>query len=316
MRPILFAIAVVSLLLGTPVAAAKPGQIALTFDDLPALTVFDDQPWIDYLNERLLAGLKRHHFPATGFVNAGKLDDGVRARQIANLKRWLAAGMDLGNHTFSHDSPNQIGAARYIADIVRGEPVLRQLLAQRGRQLRWFRHPYLETGSPEATRREIDTWLAGHGYRVAPVTIDANDWEFAEPYEDALSRHDTPRVAEVRAQYLAYTEQTIAWYQKASDVLFGRQIAFVMLLHGTRLNADCMDDLAAILARRRLRPVTLDRAMRDPAYRTPDTYAGSDGIDWMERWSRTLGRTLPWNEWHDPPADIVADYDRVNNDRH
>lgn len=315
MRLFLFAITVVSLLLGTP-AAARPGQIALTFDDLPGLTLFDDQPWTDYFNARLVAGLKRHRFPATGFVNAGKLDDGIRERQLANLKRWLAAGMDLGNHTFSHDSPNQIGAERYIADIARGEPVLRELLAQRGRKLRWFRHPYLETGSPEATRQAIDGWLAGHGYRVAPVTIDANDWEFAEPYEEALSRHEERRAAEIRAQYLAYTEQTIGWYQKASTVLFGRQIAFVMLLHDTRLNADCLDELAAILARRDLKPVSLDRAMRDPAYRTPDRYAGKDGIDWMERWSRTLGKALPWGDWHDPPADIVADYDRVNNDRH
>ncbi|HEY6868250.1 MAG TPA: polysaccharide deacetylase family protein [Novosphingobium sp.] len=315
MRPFLFTIAVISLVLGTP-AAAKSGQVALTFDDLPGLTVFDDQAWTDYFNERLLAGLKRHRFPAIGFVNAGKLDDGIRARQMENLKRWLAAGMDLGNHTFSHDSPNEIGAERYIADIARGEPVLRELLAKRGRPLRWFRHPYLETGSPEATRQAIDTWLAGHGYRVAPVTIDANDWEFAEPYEQALARHEERRVAEIREQYLAYTERTIAWYQKASEVLFGRQIAFVMLLHDTRLNADCLDELAAILARRDLKPVSLDRAMRDPAYRTPDHYTGSDGIDWMERWSRTLGKPLPWSDWRDPPADIVAAYDRVNNDRH
>ena len=240
----------------------------------------------------------------------------MRARQVENLKRWLAAGMDLGNHTFSHESPNQVGAARYIADIARGEPVLRDLLARHGRSLRWFRHPYLETGSPETTRAEIDTWLAGHGYRVAPVTIDANDWEFAEPYEDALSHRDARRVADIRAQYLVYTEQTIGWYQQASQALFGRQIAFVMLLHDTRLNADCIDDLAAILDRRKLHPVSLDKAMRDPAYRTADHYAGKDGIDWMERWSRTLGKSLPWTDWHDPPADIVADYDRVNNDQH
>ena len=315
MRAFLFAIAVVSLLLGTP-AAARPGEVALTFDDLPALTLFTSQPWTDDLNLRLLAGLRRHHLPATGFVNAGKLNQGLRARQVADLQRWLAAGMDLGNHTFSHESPNQIGAERYIADIIRGEPVLRELLARRGQRLRWFRHPYLETGAPEPVRAAIDTWLAGHGYRVAPVTIDANDWEFAEPYEDALAHRDEARAAAIRAEYLAYTEQTIAWDQKASNSLFGRQIAFVMLLHGTRLNADCIDQLAAILARRALTPVSLDRALRDPAYRTPDRYAGPDGIDWMERWSRAIGKPLPWSDWHDPPAAIVADYDRLNNDRH
>jgi hypothetical protein len=89
-----------------------------------------------------------------------------------------------------------------------------------------------------------------------------------------------------------------------------------MLLHATRLNADSIDDLARILRRRNLRGVTLEEAMKDPAYRTHDPYVGHDGIDWMERWSGQLHRELPWDSWQDPPAQIVREYDRTNNDRH
>ena len=32
------------------------------------------------------------------------------------LKMWRDAGFPLGNHTFSHDSPNAVGADGYIAD--------------------------------------------------------------------------------------------------------------------------------------------------------------------------------------------------------
>ena len=162
-------------------AQAAEGKIALTFDDLPGLSVFADQPYVNYLNDSLLRGLRRHRLPAIGFVNEGKLDEISRPQQIANLEKWLDAGMDLGNHTFSHESPNTLGAQGYIQDIARGEPVIRGLLKEHGKPLDWFRHPYLETGFPEAVKREIDSWLAAHGYRVAPVTIDANDWEFAEP---------------------------------------------------------------------------------------------------------------------------------------
>jgi peptidoglycan/xylan/chitin deacetylase (PgdA/CDA1 family) len=292
------------------------GKVALTFDDLPALSLFADQPYVNYLNVMLLRGLKRHRLPATGFVNEGKLDEIDRRQQIANLERWLDAGMNLGNHTFSHESPDALGAKGYIADIERGEPAVRGLLERRGRSLRWFRHPYLETGFPVAVKREIDDWLAAHGYRIAPVTIDADDWEFAEPYDDAISRHDEARRARIKRQYLEYTERTIAWYQSASNALFGRQIAFVMLLHATRLNADSIDDLAAILKRRNLRGVTLDEAMKDPAYRLRDPYVGPDGIDWMERWSQQLRKELPWDSWRDPPEQIVQEYNRNNNDRH
>src|ERR1700740_156271 len=133
-------------------ALAERAKIALTFDDLPALTILKDQPYVNYLNDALLRGLKRHHIPATGFVNESKLDEIDRPQQIAVLRKWLDASMNLGNHTFSHKSPNTRGAAAYIADIARGESVTRALLAARHRPLGWFRHPYLETGTPAAVK--------------------------------------------------------------------------------------------------------------------------------------------------------------------
>ncbi len=302
-------------LMSASAAQAAGGTVALTFDDLPGLSLVPDQPYVNYLNDMLLRGLKRHRLQATGFVNESKLDRLDRTQQIANLQKWLDAGMDLGNHTFSHESPDELGGPGYINDIARGEPVTRGLLAARHRPLAWFRHPYLETGFPEAVKLEINRWLAAHGYRVAPVTIDADDWEFAEPYDDALSRHDEARRLRIRRQYLDYTERTIAWYQTASQGLFGRQIAFVMLLHATRLNADCIDDLAQILKRRRLKGVSLEQAMKDPAYREGDPYVGHDGVDWLERWADARRKDLPWDSWQDPPQQIVQEYDRTNNDR-
>lgn len=304
-----------ALLSSSGTAEAQSRKIALTFDDLPALSIIHDQAYIDYLNATIVRGLKRHQFPATGFVNEGKLDEGIRDRQIGNLKLWLEAGMGLGNHTYSHESPNSVGAASYIADIARGEPVVRALMAQFGQRLRWFRHPFLETGSPSLVKRAIDDWLLVHHYRIAPVTIDADDWEFAEPYDDAIGRNDVDAQRRIKSEYLAFTAKRIAWALKSSRVLFRRDIAQVMLLHCTRLNADSIDDLAGIFQHFKLRPVSLAKAMRDRAYRTPDTYVGSDGIDWLERWSLMMRRDLPEEGDEDPPADVQASYDRVDNDR-
>ncbi len=291
------------------------GQIALTFDDLPALSILDDQAYVTYLNQVILHGLKVHHFPATGFVNESKLDDLDRPRQIAVLRSWLDAGMKLGNHTFSHDDPNELGARGYTEDIARGEVVTRGLQAEYHQYMRYFRHPYLKTGSTEAAKRFIDDWLAHHGYRIAPVTMDADDWEFAEPYDSAISHRDLAMQAHIKAEYLDHTEHMIHWYRRASQALFHRDIPYVILLHATRLNADSFDDLAAMLKRNRLKPVSLDRAMADPAYRTHDPYVGVDGIDWMERWALELGRGLPREDKNEPPKDIQEAYDRVDNDR-
>jgi len=178
-------------LLAVPgVAAARGGKIALTFDDLPALTILPDQPYVDYLNATILRKLRRHHLRAIGFVNQGKVEELVRDRQVANLERWLKAGMDLGNHTFSHESANAIGATAYIADIVRGEPVIRRLLAERGRRIVWFRHPYLETGYPPPAQREIDGRV-GSDERVGEQPPEAGSAE--------LGRGDGARGAHARA---------------------------------------------------------------------------------------------------------------------
>lgn len=298
-------------------AVAAQGTVALTFDDLPGLTLLRSQPYIDYANDMILRGLKAHHFPAIGFVNEGKLDEPEldRTRQIANLRKWRDAGMMLGNHTFSHESPNGIGAPAYIADIERGEPVTRGLLAEKHRRLDWFRHPYLETGMPRAEKARIDDWLEDHHYRIAPVTMEASDWMFAEPYDDAIARQNPAHAAEIKAAYLAYTDRMIGWYKRAGERLLGHQIPYVMLLHVTRLNADSMDDLAKLLRRHDLKPVSLETAMKDPAYAIHDPYVGPDGIDWLERWSHELRRSLPWDDFADPPADIQAEYQKIDPDR-
>lgn len=295
-----------------PAAPPPPASVALTFDDLPSITLKNDQDYVDGTNRKLLKSLRRHHMSAIGFVNEGKLDEIVRARQIKVLQAWLRAGHNLGNHTFSHSTPNEIGERGYIEDIARGEHVIRPMMAKAGRKLQWFRHPYLETGSPQPVKDAIDHWLATHGYRIAPVTIDCDDWEFAEPYDNAVLTGNKAEAARIRALYLGYTERTITWYRRAAHALFGRDIAYVFLLHDTRLNADAFEEFAAILARQNMTTITLEQAMADPAYQTADVYSGKDGVEWLERWSLTLNKELPWDDYEDVPKVIVKEYDRLD----
>jgi hypothetical protein len=88
-----------------------------------------------------------------------------------------------------------------------------------------------------------------------------------------------------------------------------------MLLHASRLNADCIDDLAAILRRQHLRAVTLGSALHDPAYRTPDTWSSKNGAGWLARWAQSQNKTLPWSSLEPIPAWLHAEYDRIDNDR-
>lgn len=286
-------------------APVPTGTVALTFDDLPVFGAFTSAADGAIVTDRLLAGLARHHWRATGFVNEHQLDAPDRLARVALLRQWLDAGMDLGNHTYSHVSLNTTPADAYIADIARDEAETGSLLASRGRRERWFRYPYLETGPTRASHDRVADWLGQHGYRIAPVTMENSDWQFSAPYDDAIARGDTQYASNIRQQYLTYTRAIVAWYEKAGRALFGRQPSFVFLLHASRLNAASIDALAVILRDARLRVVPLDVAMRDPAYRTADGYIGPDGNEWLERWSLTLHRDLPFETIPKVPAEIV-----------
>lgn len=72
--------------------------MALTFDDLPGSALQESQAYVDRLNRKLLARLRRNRVPAIGFVNEGKLDELNRAHQIRNLRRWHGTGQ---SHIFA-----------------------------------------------------------------------------------------------------------------------------------------------------------------------------------------------------------------------
>jgi peptidoglycan/xylan/chitin deacetylase (PgdA/CDA1 family) len=303
-RPVLASLA---LAFGLALAApASAGLVALTFDDLPVFGPFYTPAQGEDVTTRLLGGLKRNHLRAIGFVNEIQLDNNYRDSRIAILKQWLDAGMDLGNHSYSHLSLTRTAVDAYIGDVAKGETATKALLAARGRKESWYRYPYLETGTTVANRQTFEAWLTDHGYRVAPVSMENSDWEFAEPYADALARGDKTEAAHIRTAYLDFTARIVPWYRTAALQLLGREPAFVMLLHASRLNADSIDQLSKILSMNGLKSVSLEQAMQDPAYRIADTYVGPDGIEWLTRWSLTLHKDLPYSVLPRVPGDIAA----------
>jgi hypothetical protein len=70
----------------------------------------------------------------------------------------------------------------------------------------------------------------------------------------------------------------------------GYELPQILLLHANRLNAMCLDRLFAMMQRRGYRYITLEQAMRDPAYARGDIYTGPAGITWLHRWALTDGR--------------------------
>lgn len=71
-------------------------------------------------------------------------------------------------------------------------------------RLRWFRHPYLFTGETQDKHDAIAAGLAQRGYLIAPVTLDNNDWMFADVYRKAEQIGDAALMQRIGAAYVAH----------------------------------------------------------------------------------------------------------------
>ena len=69
----------------------------------------------------------------------------------------------------------------------------------------------------------------------------------------------------------------------------------ILLIHCNELNSLTLRDSIARLRKRGYEFITLDEAMRDPAYERPDTFAGPGG-SWLSRTATVMGRQLTLSE--------------------
>jgi len=304
-------------LLASRSAAAGDRSVAVTFDDLPGPPgglVSNDVAALRENTRKLLATLTERGVPVVGFVNEGKLfvdgegPAGAEARE-AVLKMWTDAGFELGNHTYSHRSLNTTPLAEFEDDVVRGEAVVRGLLAEKGRKLRYFRHPFLQVGLDHQKRRALESFLAERGYTVAPVTVDNDEYVYAAVYADALRRGDGATASRVAEDYLRYMDAVFAFVEDVSRRLLGREIPQVLLVHANTLNADLFGRVAESMKARGYRFITLEDVLKDDAYRRPDDYVGRWGISWLHHWELTSGRERSPSP--DPPDWVQKAYDAL-----
>jgi len=271
---------------------ASTREIAMTFDDLPAISVTrGDLASHRAITIRLVDGLRAHGIPAIGFVNERKLltEGSIDGARVDLLRRWLDAGLELGNHTFSHSDLHAASPDAFEDDVVRGETVTRGLLRGKGTTLQYFRHPYLHTGTDLSIKRRLEELLAKRGCRVAPVTFYTEDYLFAAAYDRAMLRQDRRVAREVADAYVPYLERQVEYYEGLYRRLLGYEVRQVMVLHANVINAEKIGEIANMLEGRGYAFVPLARALEDPAYGAIDDYVGSEGISWLQRWALNLG---------------------------
>lgn len=183
------------------------GMVALTFDDGPGPQTLD-----------VLEELQREHTVATFFVmgmNAKTNPDTVRA--------LYAAGMQIGNHTWSHPQLARLSASKQLSQLKRTQDEIASIIGVRPR---FYRPPYW-SWTPLTAREGGELGMIG-----VLFSVDTGDWR--KPGTDAI----------IKAALKAQDGDVIAFHDAGGD---------------RTQTVDSIAPIIVALRARHLEPVTLDR---------------------------------------------------------
>ena len=255
-------------------------KLAITFDDLPRNGELPPGVTQAETAKNVLEILKKRHVPPVyGFINARKLEgspDGAEALQL-----WAAAE-PVGNHTYAHMDLEQNTAEAFEREIEEDEPVL-ELLESKD-TWHWLRYPYLHEGDTVEKRRAVRTYLKAHGYRIAQVTLDWEDylWNFA--YARCLAKNDTKSMEWLRSSYLSTASAFLDLGREQAKLIYGREINYVLLMHLGAYSSTILPDALDLLKKKGFKLVTLEEAESDAAYEGDPDVGLHDAGTLLDQW--------------------------------
>lgn len=283
-------VVVMVLLSATGAGQAAEQKVALTFDDLPAHAALPPGMSRADVARGILAALKAHHAPPTyGFVNAKSLGEDPGNEEV--LRLWRAGGHPLANHAFSHMDLNANSAEAFEQDVIANEATLRKYMGDD--DWHWLRFPYLRAGETSEKRQAVAAFLKNHGYRVAEVTLNFNDWAYNDPYARCVAKKDRASIEWLKQSYLRGAAESLSAGREAARRLLGRDIAHVMLLHIGAFETVMLPRLLEMLEQRGFRLVTLPEAESDPVYAADPGVPSSSGATLFDQIAAAKGISLP-----------------------
>lgn len=297
--------------------SASQKKMAVTIDDLPLQGMGKySVEQVTKTTDRLLSKIAEMKSPVTAFVIGNKImtDGKPDPRKIAMLEKWLDAGLDLGNHTYSHPSANKVSIDEYKKDILAGDQAIRNIIERKGKTLKHFRYPYLQTGRSIETKTGIENFLKEHGYTIAPVTLDNGEWIFSAAYEHAIDSSKTDMMKKIGAEYVDYMKRKVEYWESQSEGLFGRNINHILLMHANTLNSDYYAKLLEMFRADGYEFISVDEALSDEAYKLENTYTGAGGISELHRWAVTQGKKGEFFGDEPEVPEYIMKYARVKSE--
>jgi peptidoglycan/xylan/chitin deacetylase (PgdA/CDA1 family) len=214
--------------------------------------------------QSILKTLKREKLPPVyGFINGGRGEEDPTSLSV--LQTWRRAGQPLGNHTWAHLDLNKESPEEFEAEVLRNEPMLRKLMGKG--DWHWLRYPFLHEGDTFEKRRAVRAWLSAYGYKIAEVSMDFEDYLWNEPYARCAAKHDEPSIQKLHDSYLAVADQYYAVFRELAQLVYARDVKYVLLMHVGAFDARMLPELLALYRAKGVQFVSLQDALSDPVYR-------------------------------------------------
>ncbi|HEX2167499.1 MAG TPA: polysaccharide deacetylase family protein [Longimicrobiales bacterium] len=279
--------------------AASPASRRDSAQAMPAMAVtIDDLPWVGAIAPgssradalRSLADtLTSRGVPAIGFANCDRAGAGAR-----ELRTWVDAGLQLGNHTAAHMDLNDAPLEQWLSGVRTCHDMVRDI---NGGDTVWFRYPYLHQG-PTAERKDAAlATLEQLESPIAHVTIDNSDWILAVSYGEAVVRGDSSRAAAIGEAFVDHIIRATQHYQQVARQKAGRDVPHVLLLHASQL---VTDNIGTLLDRLReehgFRFVGTAEAQSDSVYDRSDEYIGENGLSFLYRMEPASPEMVEWDD--------------------
>lgn len=286
--------------MNAPTDELLPVEVAVTVDEL---LVWDGTPMPPgYTREKIVVSmvetLTKHRIDGVyAFAHTSPIDSDAGLKET--LRHWTASGHHLGNHTHCHACLNWVSAKMYCDDIQRSEDVIGDLIEKA--PSRYFRYTMDMSGQTEAKRGEVEDFLAANGYTNAPITAWFGDFAWIVPYTRASLNADTAAMEMLRASYVGAAVAQLRNHAKIARQIFGRDIPYIWLIHGTPIAMDTLDDILTAFEGLGVKFVSLDHAMKDVAHRSLPR-ASPKFVNHLQRFS--LAQGLPIE--HAPPELMQA----------
>jgi hypothetical protein len=135
--------------------------------------------------------------------------------------------------------------------------------------------------------------LQQHGYQIAQITIDYEDYLWNSPYARCVAKGDTQSIAWLHSSYLSLASQYIDADRQMAQIVYGRPISHVLLLHLGAYSSTIVPEVLELLRHKGFHFVSLAEAQRDPAYDSAADAASKYGGTLLEQWLDARGLKYP-----------------------